>query len=746
MNWLEYHYSTKHDDLPKIESQSNSYKSWIEYPNNQEWIVDNNGKRIRIVFYPKNLENKLNNNEHCIYHPCYPETFYSSYEFIEIVKGRSTIFKQNNIKIVVISNEESLGTLEAFLLQSDLQKINYEIFHLDTTTEPHENILTDYYQFNKINHLSKNISADIYFIDLFSKMENENIWMLQEYDLHITIHWLIACIQKMPPHKTLVVRMRYICDDNWIIIMQIIKHYFNEIKSYHPRIKEEGDSSYYMIGNNKNEQMIDEQTLILKNNFNFSFWKNYYLKVKYTQNEITQFREIEKKGTKTMAIDPINWFRKMGLYIHLRPNQSLEYISYIIKNVKDSEIIIKPETWNGINSELSVNLKLVKRWLDSKPVRTLFPKNDPAFQKSIAKIIEMNLTTSSSWIRKILFSSNTNDEIISWDFVKKRTNPFRFLPKIISESFGGEMITNAWLKFYEILCTNARITRRFPDSIWKSCHICEAPGAFVSALNHYLMQDGSTDIRWLWTAQSLYSENKKVLGDQFGFMKKYPKNWIFEKAPEDKKPTGDLTNPAVIRAYFNRKAMQNSHLITADGGLPLETNQYAMEEVLMMKLFLGEIIMILGLLANDGCAVIKMFLPFQEALTLSLIYILKQHFDRISIQKPVTSRCHNSEVYLILEGYHPMNPKNIDLLLEILESTEEINRISLVDLNNISFRMFLNDMNAIRNEIINKQINGLINMYYSFINFDERDCIPHHKKWINNYNPMTLASDHKLLN
>lgn len=51
-------------------------------------------------------------------------------------------------------------------------------------------------------------------------------------------------------------------------------------------------------------------------------------------------------------------------------------------------------------------------------------------------------------------------------------------------------LLQAWCKFYEIL-------KNFPiipdgniqDKMLKSLHLCEAPGAFVCSLNHYLVSE-----------------------------------------------------------------------------------------------------------------------------------------------------------------------------------------------------------------------------------------------------------------
>ena len=48
-----------------------------------------------------------------------------------------------------------------------------------------------------------------------------------------------------------------------------------------------------------------------------------------------------------------------------------------------------------------------------------------------------------------------------------------------------ELLTQAWLKFYECL-SEFDLVSGVKGSSFLSLHLCEAPGAFISALNHYL--------------------------------------------------------------------------------------------------------------------------------------------------------------------------------------------------------------------------------------------------------------------
>lgn len=52
-----------------------------------------------------------------------------------------------------------------------------------------------------------------------------------------------------------------------------------------------------------------------------------------------------------------------------------------------------------------------------------------------------------------------------------------------------ELLTQAWLKFYECLSAYSDLVQIDDSCKFSSLHLCEAPGAFVAALNHFLVQN-----------------------------------------------------------------------------------------------------------------------------------------------------------------------------------------------------------------------------------------------------------------
>ena len=76
---------------------------------------------------------------------------------------------------------------------------------------------------------------------------------------------------------------------------------------------------------------------------------------------------------------------------------------------------------------------------------------------------------------------------------------------------GNKPITNAWLKIYEILNI---LNNRCNEKI-KVFHICEAPGAFISACDYFFK---CKKIKYDWYAQSLVPNNNDALDDHYGLI------------------------------------------------------------------------------------------------------------------------------------------------------------------------------------------------------------------------------------
>jgi len=65
------------------------------------------------------------------------------------------------------------------------------------------------------------------------------------------------------------------------------------------------------------------------------------------------------------------------------------------------------------------------------------------------------------------------------------------IPRCVQRTRQAEMCTQAWCKFHEVLGTFPAIARLSATRELNTVHLCEAPGAFITSLNHFLVCRGT---------------------------------------------------------------------------------------------------------------------------------------------------------------------------------------------------------------------------------------------------------------
>ncbi|CAN2389290.1 Cap methyltransferase 2, partial [Pristimantis euphronides] len=224
----------------------------------------------------------------------------------------------------------------------------------------------------------------------------------------------------------------------------------------------------------------------------------------------------------------------------------------------------------------------------------------------------------------------------------------RIVPEVRRRA-NAELCTQAWCKFHEIVCTYHLL----PDTaLWSSelntLHLCEAPGAFVSSLNHYLKtQDVHCD--WNWVANTLnpYHEANNdlvMIADDRLIANTLPW-WYF--GPDN---TGDIMSARHLDGL--QKFISNMsfvHLATADGSFDCQGNP-GEQEPLVYPLHYCEVVTCLATLGPGGSFVVKMFTLFQHS-SINLMFLLNCCFQTVHVIKPGTSKAGNSEVYVVCLGY-----------------------------------------------------------------------------------------------
>nr|XP_020466264.1 cap-specific mRNA (nucleoside-2'-O-)-methyltransferase 2 [Monopterus albus]XP_020466269.1 cap-specific mRNA (nucleoside-2'-O-)-methyltransferase 2 [Monopterus albus]XP_020466278.1 cap-specific mRNA (nucleoside-2'-O-)-methyltransferase 2 [Monopterus albus]XP_020466286.1 cap-specific mRNA (nucleoside-2'-O-)-methyltransferase 2 [Monopterus albus]XP_020466294.1 cap-specific mRNA (nucleoside-2'-O-)-methyltransferase 2 [Monopterus albus]XP_020466301.1 cap-specific mRNA (nucleoside-2'-O-)-methyltr len=236
----------------------------------------------------------------------------------------------------------------------------------------------------------------------------------------------------------------------------------------------------------------------------------------------------------------------------------------------------------------------------------------------------------------------------------QHTNSTNRAGKVIAavrSAANAELCTQAWCKFYEILGTfNPLPQEALHNGELNTVHLCEAPGAFITALNHYIKTNQSTCYcDWSWAANTLnpYHEanggNMTITDDRL-IANTLPW-WFFGS---------DNTGNIMVQKHLLelQEFVSNMHrvdMVTADGSFDCQENPDE-QEALVASLHFCEVTAALLLLSPGGSFVLKMFTLYEHS-SVCLLYLLNCCFHSVSVFKPATSKAGNSEVYVVCLNY-----------------------------------------------------------------------------------------------
>lgn len=215
----------------------------------------------------------------------------------------------------------------------------------------------------------------------------------------------------------------------------------------------------------------------------------------------------------------------------------------------------------------------------------------------------------------------------------------------------AEICTQAWCKFYEILGTFDLLPlEALHKGELNTVHLCEAPGAFITALNHYLKTSESKRYcDWSWAANTLnpYHEangGRTTIADDRLIANTLPW-WYFGS-----ENTGDImTQKYLLELQTFVANMRGADVVTADGSFDCQENPDE-QEALVASLHHCEATAALLLLNPGGSFVLKMFTLYEHS-SVCLLYLLTCCFGSVSVFKPATSKSGNSEVYVVCLSY-----------------------------------------------------------------------------------------------
>lgn len=280
--------------------------------------------------------------------------------------------------------------------------------------------------------------------------------------------------------------------------------------------------------------------------------------------------------------------------------------------------------------------------------------------------------------------NNVKSQLNSFDIIKWRKHTTKlhkcgFIVPHLKKEIKAELVTQAWAKFYTILSSFDFFTGCQKNVT--TVHLCEAPGAFVTALNHYLQLKKHT-FSWNWTATTL---NPYYEGNNLGqmipddrFIIDTLDNWLF--GPDN---SGNIMNEDNLMFLKNQFSQCDIPLVTADGSVDCSDDP-ANQENHVSLLFLWEVVTALSILSEDGSFVLKIFTIF-EVFTISLLHFLKSVFHKVTLFKPGPSKPGNSEVYVINQGFLKVKCSESVLWKQFLNAAYKMDtELALVDINTMS--------------------------------------------------------------
>ena len=351
-------------------------------------------------------------------------------------------------------------------------------------------------------------------------------------------------------------------------------------------------------------------------------------------------------------------------------------------------------------------------------------------------------------VRKDFTKSNPNE---LYDTLKEKLRFYKGPGKIkhirnveelhltLSKRLNNFNISQAWIKMYEIImdCDLVPTNRK---GIFKSFHICEAPGTFISCINHYIHTKTQYN-SYEWKSQSLKPKGAKskydTVGDTYGFIKKYPNHWDF--GIDD---TGDITNIENIKYYAKMAKQMNINLMTSDCGLPMGDNKY-------LQVAYASYVSLLYSLPKNGTLLYKILSPIDTPLLWNLIYMTYRNFKEMYFFKPVQNS-QSREFYIIGKGYLGTEQSTLDKLLNLVDKFDNPNfNKEEYDLYNDTYpEEFVIQVQTICEKLSSNYVNSIERIIYYIDNIDElgKDYQKHiesyiaekNEDWLRKYKPLRL--------
>lgn len=310
-----------------------------------------------------------------------------------------------------------------------------------------------------------------------------------------------------------------------------------------------------------------------------------------------------------------------------------------------------------------------------------------------------------------------------WDIYKKYINPYEYIHTIIPSYkisvSSYKPISRSYYKLIEIYNT-FDLKNSLNVAKIQTFHLAEGPGGFIEAIIQ-LRNNTNDNYYGMTIIDKQDSPGWKYTNDIF------KQNLIIEKGFDN---TGNILSPDNFK-YIYEKHKNTMDLITADGGFDFSSD-YNGQEINSSKLIYAEIIYGILLQKKGGTFIIKIYDSF-SLFTLQSLYLLTTLYNNVYIHKPDTSRCANSEKYVICKNFkHSSTDEYFETFYNILVSIQYETIISnILDIEvPLYFINVIEEINSqtgsIQIEYINKIVASITSnnfKYSNLINLHIKKCI-----------------------
>ena len=298
-----------------------------------------------------------------------------------------------------------------------------------------------------------------------------------------------------------------------------------------------------------------------------------------------------------------------------------------------------------------------------------------------------------------------NENVSSWDTIKKYTNPYEFIHSnipLVNHSISKyKPISRAFFKLIEIYKHFELLPNK--DSI-KTFHLAEGPGGFIEATN--FLRKNKSDTYYGITLINESDNSVPNWKKSSNYLRKNP-HIIIETGPTK---DGNILNDKNYR-YICDSYNNSMDIVTGDAGFDF-SGDFNRQENNIFPLLYAQIMYAITLQKYNGNFVLKIFDIFLKN-TCQIIYLLSCFYKKVYITKPNTSRYANSEKYIVCKYFKYKSTRHLfnrfSNIITIINKID-FDQYELTSVLNINIQSYyLTKISEINGIFINQQVENILN-------------------------------------